>query len=237
MVKLQNVCKKFNNISVVNNISATIGQKSCTAILGESGAGKTTIIRMIGGLDLPTSGQIIIDGDILSEKSIKNIRFKVGFLFQNFNLFPHLTALENICFAPIKVLKWEKNFALEKARALLQKFKLQTAENKYSSQLSGGQKQRVALIRALMMNPKIILLDEPTSALDPTMVNEVGEMIDFLKQSGTTVIMVTHHIKFVEKYATNVLFCFKGATSSLAVNDFFTSNDPNIRSYLQHNLT
>ena len=232
--KFEQVYKKYGEKTIINNANFVIEPQGCTAILGESGAGKTTIIRMINGLETATNGNIIIDGDILNDKNIVNIRFKVGFVFQNFNLFPHLTALQNICFAPLKVLKWEKESVLEKANELLKQFNLEAIKNQYCGQLSGGQKQRIAIIRALMMNPKVILLDEPTSALDPNMVNEVGEVIEMLKSMETTVIMVTHNAKFVHQHCTNVLFCDKGNVEQFEVDNFFNSTKQNIINYLQY---
>jgi ABC-type polar amino acid transport system ATPase subunit len=234
MIKFEQVYKKYGDKTIINNANFVIEPKGCTAILGESGAGKTTIIRMINGLETATNGNIIIDGDILNAKNVVNIRFKVAFVFQNFNLFPHLTALQNICFAPLKVLKWEKESVLEKANDLLKQFNLEAIKNQYSAQLSGGQKQRIAIIRALMMNPKVILLDEPTSALDPNMVNEVGEVIEMLKSMETTVIMVTHNAKFVHQHCTNVLFCDKGNVEQFEVDNFFNSTQQNIINYLQY---
>ena len=234
MVKFEKVYKKYGEKTIINNANFAIEPQGCTAILGESGAGKTTIIRMINGLETATNGNIIIDGDILNDKNIVNIRFKVGFVFQNFNLFPHLTAVQNICFAPLKVLKWEKESVLEKANELLKQFNLEAITNQYCGQLSGGQKQRIAIIRALMMNPKVILLDEPTSALDPNMVNEVGEVIEMLKSMETTVIMVTHNAKFVHQHCTNVLFCDKGNVEQFEVDNFFNSTKQNIINYLQY---
>ena len=234
MIKFEQVYKKYDDKTIINNANFAIEPQGCTAILGESGAGKTTIIRMINGLETATNGNIIIDGDILNDKNIVNIRFKVGFVFQNFNLFPHLTALQNICFAPLKVLKWEKESVLEKANELLKQFNLEAIKNQYCGQLSGGQKQRIAIIRALMMNPKVILLDEPTSALDPNMVNEVGEVIEMLKSMETTVIMVTHNAKFVHQHCTNVLFCDKGNVEKFEVDNFFNSTQQNIINYLQY---
>ena len=234
MIKFEQVYKKYGDKTIINNANFVIEPQGCTAILGESGAGKTTIIRMINGLETATNGNIIIDGDILNAKNVVNIRFKVGFVFQNFNLFPHLTALQNICFAPLKVLKWEKESVLEKANELLKQFNLEAIKNQYCGQLSGGQKQRIAIIRALMMNPKVILLDEPTSALDPNMVNEVGEVIEMLKSMETTVIMVTHNAKFVHQHCTNVLFCDKGNVEQFEVDNFFNSTKQNIINYLQY---
>jgi ABC-type polar amino acid transport system ATPase subunit len=234
MIKFEQVYKKYGDKTIINNANFVIEPQGCTAILGESGAGKTTIIRMINGLETITSGKVIIDGEVLDKKNVVNIRFKVGFVFQNFNLFPHLTALQNICFAPFKVLKWEKESVLEKANELLKQFNLETIKNQYSGQLSGGQKQRIAIIRALMMNPKVILLDEPTSALDPNMVNEVGEVIEMLKSMETTVIMVTHNAKFVHQHCTNVLFCDKGNVEQFGVDNFFNSTQQNIINYLQY---
>ncbi len=234
MIKFEQVYKKYGDKTIINNANFVIEPKGCTAILGESGAGKTTIIRMINGLETITSGKVIIDGEVLDKKNIVNIRFKVGFVFQNFNLFPHLTALQNICFAPLKVLKWEKESVLEKANELLKQFNLEAIKNQYCGQLSGGQKQRIAIIRALMMNPKVILLDEPTSALDPNMVNEVGEVIEMLKSMETTVIMVTHNAKFVHQHCTNVLFCDKGNVEKFEVDNFFNSTQQNIINYLQY---
>ncbi len=234
MVKFVEVSKKFDNLYIIQKTSFNIEPTKCTAIIGESGVGKTTIIRMMNGLEMPTSGKILVDGEQITKQNLQQIRFKIGFVFQNFNLFPHLTALENIIFSPLKVLKWQKKVATEKAYELLEKFSLTQSGNKYPSQLSGGQKQRVALIRAVIMNPKIILLDEPTSALDPNMTNEVGEIIEFLKKSGTTIIVVTHEVSFIKKYATNVIFCSKNIIEEMTAENFFSSEKPYIVDYLKH---
>ena len=237
MIKFDSVCKKFEGREIVKNASFFIKKNTCTALLGESGAGKTTLVRMINGLEEPTDGFVYVDGKKVNSDNIKEIRFKVGFVFQAFHLFPHLTALQNIILAPSIVLKKEKSGILSKANQLLEKFKLIGVKDQKISQLSGGQKQRIAIIRALMMDPEIVVLDEPTSALDPSMINEVGEVIDLLRSINKTVVIVTHNAGFVKKYCTDVIFCKSGFTKQFLIKDFFTSKDPDVIEYLHHDLS
>ncbi|MGC4376482.1 amino acid ABC transporter ATP-binding protein [Fictibacillus sp. Mic-4] len=208
MIKIKDLHKTFGNNEVLKGIDTEIKQGEVVAIIGPSGSGKSTFLRCINLLETPTSGQVWVnDKEITNPKTnVALVRKKIGMVFQHFHLFPHMTVLENLTYAPMKVNQLSKEEAVKIARDLLQKVGLAEKENEYPSRLSGGQKQRVAIARALAMNPDIMLFDEPTSALDPEMVKEVLEVIKSLAKSGMTMAIVTHEMGFAREVADRVLF-------------------------------
>lgn len=218
-ITIENLHKKFDDHEVLKGVSLTAPEGSVVALLGSSGSGKSTLLRCINLLEAPNSGKIQMDQDVLlfgpkekpiPPKKIIELRTKVGMVFQQFNLWMHLTILENLILAPIHVLKIPKKKAIAQAEALLAKVGISNKQNQYPSKLSGGQQQRAAIARALMMNPKIMLFDEPTSALDPEMVNEVLQVIQSLAAEGMTMIIASHEIRFVKKTAKQIIFLEEG---------------------------
>ncbi|MDB9512783.1 amino acid ABC transporter ATP-binding protein [Kamptonema animale CS-326] len=207
-VKVDRLYKSFGNLKVLREISTEINQGEVIAIIGPSGCGKSTFLRCLNLLEIPTSGNIYIDGvDITSANvDIMKIRQKVGMVFQHFHLFPHMTVLQNVIYAPIKVKQVAKDEAHQKGLELLEKVGLSDKAEVYPSKLSGGQKQRVAIARSLAMEPEILLMDEPTSALDPEMVKEVLDVMKALAQTGITMAIVTHEMGFAREVAHRILF-------------------------------
>jgi len=204
MLELKNISKKFGKKEILSNFSLTIPEKQILAIVGPSGGGKTTLLRMLAGLETIDSGEIFYNGESLPLDELEK-RHLLGFVFQDFQLFPHLTVLENLVLSPIKTMNMEKNDAEKKAIELLEKLGLEKQINNYPTSLSGGQKQRVALARAMMINPKIIGYDEPTSALDPELRLEVEKLILKNRELGITQIVVTHDLQFAENIADSIL--------------------------------
>lgn len=230
MLEIKNLKKNFGKNKVLKGINLKIEKGDRLAIIGPSGCGKSTLLRCLNMLEIPTSGQIIFEGQDITNKNIdlSIIRRKMGMVFQQFNLFPHLTVLDNITLSPIKLGILNEKEAKKKALELLETIDLKDKANYYPEELSGGQKQRVAIVRTLMMNPEIILFDEPTSALDPEMVLEVLDLIMNLTTKGITMIMVSHEMNFVKKFATKVLFLDEGNISCFGTVDEVFNND-NIR--------
>ncbi|TWT27903.1 amino acid ABC transporter ATP-binding protein [Planomicrobium sp. CPCC 101110] len=212
MIKVEKLHKSFGNHEVLKDITTEIKKGQVVSIIGPSGSGKSTFLRCLNLLETPTSGTIWIDGQNLMESTKENqkVRQQIGMVFQHFHLFPHMTVLENLTYAPIKVKGEKKAAAEEKARALLKRVGLAPKEKAYPSSLSGGQKQRVAIARALAMEPELMLFDEPTSALDPEMVKEVLDVMKDLAKSGMTMAVVTHEMGFAREVADRVLFLDHG---------------------------
>ena len=208
MLEIKDIHKNFGKIKVLKGINLNVSEKDIVVIIGPSGSGKSTLLRVINELEKPNKGQIIFEGKAVT--NIDEYRKKVGMVFQHFNLFPHLTVLDNLILAPVKLKIKNKEDAIIEARKLLKDVGLLDKENTYPSNLSGGQKQRIAIIRTLMMNPKIILFDEPTSALDPEMVEEVLELMKKLAKDGMTMIVVSHEMKFAREVATKMIFMVDG---------------------------
>ncbi|MDO4376340.1 MAG: amino acid ABC transporter ATP-binding protein, partial [bacterium] len=207
---VKNISKSFGKNKVLNKISFNVEKGDIISVIGPSGSGKSTLLRCINHLEVPNSGKIIFNGEEVTKKNITKVREKIGMVFQQFNLFPNMTVLENLCLAPVTLKKLSKDEAKIKAIDLLGDIHLLDKKDAYPDSLSGGQKQRVAIARTLMMEPDIILFDEPTSALDPEMVNEVLNMISELAGSGITMIIVSHEMNFIKKCANRVLFLEKG---------------------------
>lgn len=212
MITVKNLKKKFGNKIVLKGIDLNVEKGECVVIIGPSGCGKSTLLRCINGIEKLTSGKVIFEGKDINSKTvdINKIREKMGMVFQQFNLFPHLTVTENIILAPVKLKIMTKEDAIKKAVELLELIDLKDKKDMYPSQLSGGQKQRIAIARALIMNPDVMLFDEPTSALDPEMVDEVSNLMKDLAKKGMTMIVVTHEMSFVKECASRVIFMEDG---------------------------
>ena len=207
MIKLENVHKSFGKNEVLKDIDLHIEKGQVVVIIGPSGSGKSTVLRTMNYLEEPTSGKVIVDGMDLSDKSkLNEVRTEVGMVFQNFNLFPHMTVMENLTLAQTKVRKTSNDEAKKIGQSLLDRVGLKDKANAYPDSLSGGQKQRVAIARALAMKPKVMLFDEPTSALDPEMVREVLDVMKSLAEEGMTMVIVTHEMGFAKEVADRVLF-------------------------------
>lgn len=211
MLEIKNIKKSFNKLHVLKGISFNVLNGEVVSIIGPSGCGKSTLLRCINLLEKPSSGNIILDGvDITNKKNLTQVRQKMGMVFQQFNLFSHLTVLENITLAPICEKLMDKDTAIKEAEKLLKSINLYDKKDNYPSELSGGQKQRVAIVRTLIMNPEIILFDEPTSALDPEMVNDVLDLIKKLVEKKITIIIVSHEMSFIKECANKIIFLDSG---------------------------
>ena len=224
IIELKNVNKWFDKFQALKNVSLEVNQQEKIVICGPSGSGKSTLIRCINRLEEHQEGHIIVDGNEISEntKNIENIRAEVGMVFQQFNLFPHLTILDNCTLAPIWVKKSPKKHAEDLAMENLKQVQIDDQASKFPGQLSGGQQQRAAIARALCMEPKIMLFDEPTSALDPEMIKEVLDAMVDLAKGGMTMIVVTHEMGFAKEVADNMIFMDEGKIVEKAkTKDFF----------------
>lgn len=212
MININNLHKKFDDLHVLKGIDTVIEKGEVVVVIGPSGSGKSTFLRCLNLLEVPTEGTIIFeDVDITSKQNnINEQRQKMGMVFQQFNLFPHMTVLENITLAPIKVKNIDKESAEQNARVLLRRVGLEDKAEAYPNQLSGGQKQRIAIVRALAMEPDVMLFDEPTSALDPEMVGEVLDVMKQLANEGMTMVVVTHEMGFAKEVGTRVIFMDEG---------------------------
>ena len=208
MIEVRNLTKRFGKLTVLDNISTSFAAKEVISVIGPSGGGKSTFLRCLNLLETPTSGQIIFDGvDICDKKTDINLhRQKMGMVFQQFNLFENMNVMRNLTIAPMKIRKMPKEKAEAKAVDLVSRVGLADKLSAYPSQLSGGQKQRIAIVRALMMNPDVILFDEPTSALDPEMIGEVLNVMKALADDGMTMIVVTHEMRFAREVSSRTLF-------------------------------
>ena len=206
MLKLNNVTITFENQNILENINLEVKKGEIISIIGPSGSGKSTLIRCMNHMVIPSVGYVSFKDEILTEKNIDEIRQHIGMVFQAFELFPHLTVLDNLILAPVHLKKMSKEEAIIKAKELLTRVNLLDKINVYPNTLSGGQKQRIAIVRSLLMNPEIMLFDEPTSALDPEMVKEVLQVIKGLAESGMTICIVTHEMAFAKEISTRVLF-------------------------------
>ena len=212
MIKVENLYKQFGENEVLKNISTSIDSGEVVSIIGPSGSGKSTFLRCLNLLEVPTKGKVWIENQDITDKktNIMKVREQIGMVFQHFYLFPHLTVLDNLTYAPLKVKGESRDTAVAKARDLLARVGLTEKETAYPNNLSGGQKQRVAIARALAMEPKLMLFDEPTSALDPEMVKEVLTVMKDLAQSGMTMAIVTHEMGFAREVSDRILFLDEG---------------------------
>ena len=231
LIDIRDLSKSFGDLKVLTNISTTIRKGDVVCVIGPSGSGKSTFLRCLNLLEQPTGGQILVEGDDITAPgaNIDQLRRKMGMVFQQFNLFPHMTILENMTLAPIKLLKKEKAQAEQEAMELLRRVGLEEKASSYPAQLSGGQKQRVAIVRALAMDPEVMLFDEPTSALDPEMVGEVLNVIRQLAKERMTMVVVTHEMGFAREVGTRVMFMEGGNFLEENEPEAFFSNPQNER--------
>ncbi|MDD5823927.1 MAG: amino acid ABC transporter ATP-binding protein [Firmicutes bacterium] len=206
MIEIKNLKKSFGDNHVLKGIDQSVEQNEVLCIIGPSGSGKSTMLRCINQLEVPSSGEIYIDGELVTEANLDRIRTKMGMVFQQFNLFPHMSVLDNLTVAPINVKGVSKEEAEAKAKQLLERVGLSDKVNEFPRSLSGGQQQRVAIARALAMDPEVMLFDEPTSALDPEMVGEVLDVMKSLAKEGMAMVVVTHEMGFAKEVADKVIF-------------------------------
>lgn len=231
LIEVKDLCKSFGNVNVLNGISTEIAQGEVVAIIGPSGCGKSTFLRSLNLLEEPTSGVITFEGTDITDKSvdINKMRQKIGMVFQQFNLFPNYTVKGNIMLAPVQTGLMNKEEASKRADELLMRVGLSDKADTYPAMLSGGQKQRIAIVRALAMNPDVMLFDEPTSALDPEMVGEVLEIMKELAQDGMTMVVVTHEMGFAREVASRVMFINEGQIQEENTPAEFFANPQNPR--------
>lgn len=236
LIKVDNLHKSFGNVEVLKGINAEIRKGDVIVVIGASGSGKSTFLRCLNKLEEPTGGKIFFEGVDITDPHIDiNLhRRKMGMVFQQFNLFPHMTVLKNMTLGPIKLLKKGKAQAEKEAMNLLERVGLSEKANAYPNQLSGGQKQRVAIVRALCMSPDVLLFDEPTSALDPEMVGEVLDVMKQLAREGMTMVVVTHEMGFAREVATNVVYIDEGKIVEQNSPDKFFNNpeSPRLQDFL-----
>ncbi|UYK99211.1 glutamine ABC transporter ATP-binding protein GlnQ [Pantoea stewartii] len=238
MIEFKNVSKHFGQTQVLHNIDLKINQGEVVVIIGPSGSGKSTLLRCINKLEEITSGELIVDGLNVNDPKVDDrlIRQKAGMVFQQFHLFPQMSALDNVAFGPIRVRGASKEDARKLAHSLLAKVGLAERANHFPSELSGGQQQRVAIARALAVKPKMMLFDEPTSALDPELRHEVLKVIQDLAEEGMTMVIVTHEVGFAQKVASRLIFIDKGRIAEDGDPDRLISDPPSerLREFLQH---
>ena len=234
MIKVKNLHKKFDELEVLKGIDEHIRPGEVVVVIGPSGSGQSTFLRCLNQLETATEGEIYVDDELITDPKcdVNKVRQKMGMVFQQFNLFPHLTILENITLAPVMLKKMTKDQAKEKAMELLRRVGLEEKAEAYPVQLSGGQKQRVAIARALAMNPEIMLFDEPTSALDPEMVGEVLDVMKDLAESGMTMVIVTHEMGFAREVASRVIFMDQGIIMENGTPEEVFTNPKNERTKL-----
>lgn len=236
MLSVKNLKKSFGKNTVLKDISFDVSAGDIIAIVGPSGSGKSTLLRCLNMIETPSSGKIVFEGTNLVDKktNLSLVREKIGMVFQQFNLFNHLSVLDNLMLAPVKLKVMGEGSAKRKAIMLLEKIGLKDKALSYPSSLSGGQKQRVAIIRTLMMDPDIILFDEPTSALDPEMIGEVLDLIKIVASENKTMIIVSHEISFVKSIANRILFLENGKIIFDGSNkEFFNNKNDRIKAFLQ----
>ena len=236
LIKVEDLCKSFDDMEVLKGVNAEIDKGDVMVVIGASGSGKSTFLRCLNLLEEPTGGSIYFEGVDITDKSVDiNIhRQKMGMVFQQFNLFPHMTVLRNMTIGPMKLLKQSKAEAEKNAMALLERVGLADRAGAYPSQLSGGQKQRIAIVRALAMNPDVMLFDEPTSALDPEMVGEVLEVMKQLAKEGMTMVVVTHELGFAREVGTKIVFVDEGVIVEQGSPEEFFDNpkSPRLKDFL-----
>lgn len=231
MIRVNNLHKKFEDLEVLNGIDEYISQGEVVVVIGPSGSGKSTFLRCLNLLETATEGEIYVDNELITapKVNVNQVRQKMGMVFQHFNLFPHLTIMENITLAPVLLKKMTKEEAIKRGQELLERVNLGEKANAYPIQLSGGQKQRVAIARALAMDPEIMLFDEPTSALDPEMVGEVLDVMKDLAKSGMTMVIVTHEMGFAREVASRVIFIDQGVVRESGTPEQIFNNPQNER--------
>lgn len=231
LFEIKDLCKDFGALKVLDHISTEIRQGEVVVVIGPSGSGKSTFLRSLNLLEVPTGGTICFEGTNITDKkvNINQYRQKIGMVFQHFNLFPHMSILDNMTLAPMRLLKLSREEATKEAMELLERVGLKEKASAYPSQLSGGQKQRIAIVRSLCMRPEVMLFDEPTSALDPEMVGEVLSVMSDLARDGMTMVIVTHEMGFAREVGTRVLFVDEGQIKEENTPKDFFDNPQNER--------
>ena len=231
IIEFRGVDKWFGDFQVLENIDFTVDEGEVVVVIGPSGSGKSTLLRCINALESINSGELVVDGMRVRDKdtNLNRLRSEIGFVFQQFNLYPHMTVAQNVTLAPAKVRKVSKKEADERCSRLLERVGISEQANKYPESLSGGQQQRVAIARGLAMEPKIMLFDEPTSALDPEMINEVLEAMADLASAGMTMVIVTHEMGFARRVADRVVFMDEGRIVEVGTPEHFFENPENER--------
>ena len=234
MIDVKNLQKRFGDLVVLDGIDLKVDPGDVIVLVGPSGCGKSTFLRCLTHLEEPTGGQIFLDGKEVTDRDIDHVRSRMGMVFQHFNLFPHMTVKKNITFAPVKLRKMTQAEADQKAMELLDRIGLADKADEYPNMLSGGQKQRIAIVRAVAMDPEVLLFDEPTSALDPEMVGEVLELMKKLAKNGMTMVVVTHEMGFAKEVASRVIFIDKGKIQEDKPPQEFFANpeNPRLRDFL-----
>ena len=235
---IKNLRKSFGKNKVLNGIDFELKEGERVVVLGPSGSGKSTFLRCINWMEEPTSGEIIFDGEVVTEKNIRKVRRNIGMVFQHFNLINNMTVMENLTLAPVKLKVMKREAAEKRARELLRHIGLLGKADAYPASLSGGQKQRVAIVRAMMLSPEVLLFDEPTSALDPESIGDVLSLISELAERGMTIMIVTHEMSFAKEIATRVVFIDKGRIIEEGAPDEFFSHPKTerVREFLERVL-
>lgn len=234
LLTVKNLTKTYNKKNVLKNINFSVEEKEIVSIIGPSGSGKSTLLRCINRMVTPTSGEILFDRKLITSANIGEIRKEIGMVFQHFNLFENLTVLENIILAPVKLKLLSQAEAKKRALAMLKEINLYDKKDSYPISLSGGEKQRVAIIRTLILEPRLILLDEPTSALDPEMTKEVIELIKHLKDKGITLIIVSHEMEFVKEFSNRIIFIENGKLIlDSSYNKIINGENDRVKNFIQ----
>ena len=234
LLTVKNLTKTYNKKNVLKNINFSVEEKEIVSIIGPSGSGKSTLLRCINRMVTPTSGEILFDRKLITSANIGEIRKEIGMVFQHFNLFENLTVLENITLAPVKLKLLSQAEAKKRALAMLKEINLYDKKDSYPISLSGGEKQRVAIIRTLILEPRLILLDEPTSALDPEMTKEVIELIKHLKYKGITLIIVSHEMEFVKEFSNRIIFIENGKLIlDSSYNKIINGENDRVKNFIQ----
>ena len=234
LLTVKNLTKTYNKKNVLKNINFSVEEKEIVSIIGPSGSGKSTLLRCINRMVTPTSGEILFDRKLITSANIGEIRKEIGMVFQHFNLFENLTVLENITLAPVKLKLLSQAEAKKRALAMLKEINLYDKKDSYPISLSGGEKQRVAIIRTLILEPRLILLDEPTSALDPEMTKEVIELIKHLKDKGITLIIVSHEMEFVKEFSSRIIFIENGKLIlDSSYNKIISGENERVKNFIQ----
>lgn len=234
LLTVKKLTKTYNKKNVLKNINFSVEEKEIVSIIGPSGSGKSTLLRCINRMVTPTSGEILFDRKLITSANIGEIRKEIGMVFQHFNLFENLTVLENIILAPVKLKLLSQAEAKKRALAMLKEINLYDKKDSYPISLSGGEKQRVAIIRTLILEPRLILLDEPTSALDPEMTKEVIELIKHLKDKGITLIIVSHEMEFVKEFSNRIIFIENGKLIlDSSYNKIINGENDRVKNFIQ----
>lgn len=234
LLTVKNLTKSYGKKTILKNINFSVDEKEIVSIIGPSGSGKSTLLRCINRMVIPTSGEVLYDRKLITSANISEIRKEIGMVFQHFNLFENLTVLENITLAPVKLKILSETEAKKTALKMLKEINLYDKKDAYPVSLSGGEKQRVAIIRTLILEPRLILLDEPTSALDPEMTKEVIELIKKLKDKGITLIIVSHEMEFVKEFSNRIIFIENGKLIlDSSYNNIINGENERVKNFIQ----